>query len=262
LLATLAIWAALLRTPFYGAAALVLAAGLARPVSSAIVALIVSHRRLAKHLFSGLVVALIVLAGLSSGRQVIRERLALAGLPPPPPNAQNVVLIFWNTIRAASLSLHDYPRDTTPTLVRWARTGIQFNVPLAPAPWTFVSQSCFHTGQWPIVDLLGLAKGAPFPGRSLTALWKTAPGQISPKTTPAFSELALATADRPQTGLGRRRLQMSLVAMGRHYVREGSGTEQLFDLVSDPFETTNLASSPESAEVVYAFSEDAPHDTD
>ena len=38
LFATLAIWSALLRLPMYGACSLVLAAGLARPISNAVVA--------------------------------------------------------------------------------------------------------------------------------------------------------------------------------------------------------------------------------
>jgi arylsulfatase A-like enzyme len=511
LLATLAIWAALLRTPLYGAATLLLAAGMARTMSGPVVASIVRHPRRAKQVLAGLIVVLVVMAALSSGRQAIREHRALAGLPPPPPRAQNVVLIVWDTVRAASLSLHDYPRDTTPNLVRWARRGVRFSLPLAPAPWTYASHSCFFTGQWPhklnsqwkhaldapdptlaeylasrgyqtvgfaantiyasyetgldrgfthyedypltplcllgrtvpgawilnnilnrgdfyaqkwirlqsrgasaindafvdwlarrqqdrpffaflnyfdahvpyapapealgrfgvrpkvsrdyqlliehtqtksapalkdllmirdcyddciaflddqlgrllnelegrglldntlvvitsdhgeafgyhafyghggslyldeiavplvilspivpkgrvvaepvslrdlpatIVEQLGLAAGAPFPGHSLAALWQSTPGESPSTTTSAFSELAHATAFRPQTGLSRRGLQMSLVAFGRHYVRDGTGTEQLYDLARDPFETANLATSAEGSHMVGVF---------
>ena len=73
----------------------------------------------------------------------------MAGLPPPPPGARNVVLIVWDTVRAYNLSLYGYPRDTTPNLARWARKGVRYNLALAPAPWTYPSHSCFFTGQWP-----------------------------------------------------------------------------------------------------------------
>ena len=65
--------------------------------------------------------------------------------------------------------------------------------------------------------------------------------------------LAHASAFRPQIGPTRRGVQMSLVASDQHYVREGTGTEQLFNLVRDPFETTNLANLAESVQAVGAF---------
>ena len=148
LFAVLAIWAALLRLPLYGACTLLLAAGLGRPISAA-VASRGWHPRTVRYTFAGLLGLLVVLAALSSGRQAIREHLAVAGLPPPPPGARNVVLIVWDTVRAYNLSLHGYPRNTTPNLVRWAREGVLYNLALAPAPWTYPSHSCFFTGQWP-----------------------------------------------------------------------------------------------------------------
>jgi arylsulfatase A-like enzyme len=89
------------------------------------------------------------LAALSSGQQVIREKLAVAGLPPPPPDAKNVLLIVWDTVRANNLSAYGYSRNTTPNLARWARQGVRYNLALAPAPWTYPSHSSFFTGQWP-----------------------------------------------------------------------------------------------------------------
>jgi len=46
---------------------------------------------------------------------------------------------------------------------------------------------------------------------------------------------------------------MSLVALGRHYVRDGMGSEQLYDLSRDPFETVNLAGSADCNQVVGVF---------
>ena len=50
-----------------------------------------------------------------------------------------------------------------------------------------------------VVDQLGLSAGSPFPGRSLAAYWRSAPGQAPQGiTTPALSEQADATAFQPQ----------------------------------------------------------------
>ncbi len=72
LFATLAIWAALLRMPLYGVCTLLLAAGLGRPIGTAVVAYS-RHPRLGRQFLAGLLGLLIVLAALSSGRQAIRE---------------------------------------------------------------------------------------------------------------------------------------------------------------------------------------------
>jgi hypothetical protein len=148
-LATLAIWAALLRTPLYGWCSFLLAAGMARSLSAWLAVCVVRHPGRAQQAVAGLVGVLIVMAALSSGRYALGEYRTLTRLPTAPPGAKNVVLIVWDTVRASSLSLHDYPRDTTPNLVRWARTGVRFNLPVAPAPWTYASHSSFFTGQWP-----------------------------------------------------------------------------------------------------------------
>jgi arylsulfatase A-like enzyme len=54
-----------------------------------------------------------------------------------------------DTVRAGSLGLYGYPRDTTPNLARWAAKGVRFDRAVAAAPWTFPSHCCFLTGQWP-----------------------------------------------------------------------------------------------------------------
>ena len=47
--------------------------------------------------------------------------------------------------------------------------------------------------------------------------------------------------------------QMSLVASGHHYIRDGMGGEQLYDLPSDPFERINLMESRRRRQKVGAF---------
>jgi arylsulfatase A-like enzyme len=94
-----------------------------------------------------------------------------------------------------------------------------------------------------VVDLLGLSAGSPFPGRSLAAYWGSTPGRVPQEiTTPAFSEQADASALQAQSPLvlGNGGFQMSLVASGMHYIRNGRGGEQLYDLRRDPYEQTNL----------------------
>ena len=73
----------------------------------------------------------------------------MAGLPAPPLNAHNVLLVVWDTVRASNLSLYGHPRNTTPNLARSAQKGVRYNLALAPAPWTFPSHSSFFTGHWP-----------------------------------------------------------------------------------------------------------------
>jgi arylsulfatase A-like enzyme len=147
LFATLAIWAALLRMPLYGACSLILAAGVSRPVSAAIA--YGRSPRPVRSALAGSLGVLAVLVALSSGWQAIREHMAMDGLPLPPPGARNVVLIVWDTVRAYNLSLYGYPRKTTPNLTRWAREGVRYDYAMAPAPWTYPSHSSFFTGQWP-----------------------------------------------------------------------------------------------------------------
>jgi arylsulfatase A-like enzyme len=145
---TVAIWGALVRMPVYVESSLILSVGLGRAMSGAIAAQGAHVRRLART-----VAALLgVLAGcalLSSGLQSLVELRAVAALSPPPPAARNVVLIVWDTVRAYNLSLHGYPRKTTPNLVRWAQRGVKYDQAIAPAPWTYPSHSSFFTGQWP-----------------------------------------------------------------------------------------------------------------
>src|SRR5262249_838673 len=80
-----------------------------------------------------------------------------------------------------------------------------------------------------ILDQTGLGGTKhPFQGRSLASYWKREEGQLPGPSSPALSEYVNATAfsNEPQPGLSRRGFQMSLVARGMHYVRDGTGGEQ------------------------------------
>ncbi|MGC8639073.1 MAG: sulfatase-like hydrolase/transferase [Isosphaeraceae bacterium] len=153
LFATLAIWGALLRLPLYGACSLVLAMGLAVPVSKAVSAQIATFGLRSRRVlgsFAAICGLLVVLVGLTTGLQMVRESRAVAALPSPSSSsARNVILIVWDTVCAYNVSLNGYRRDTTPHLRQWAKQGVAYTQALAPAPWTYPSHCSFLTGQWP-----------------------------------------------------------------------------------------------------------------
>jgi arylsulfatase A-like enzyme len=149
LFATMALWGPLLRAPLYGAASLLLAAGVARGISRRAARHPGSFQRLARYGLIALAVAAGGTAAACQARQALAERRALAALPPPPAGTPNVLLLVLDTVRAGNLSLYGYERETTPELARWARRGVRFDLALAPAPWTFPSHASFLTGRWP-----------------------------------------------------------------------------------------------------------------
>jgi arylsulfatase A-like enzyme len=148
LLATLAIWGALLRLPLYGWASLILAAGLGVHLSAGVVALR-ARPKLAWAISGWIYGIMLLLAAGSSGWRAARESMARGRLPQPPTNSRNVILVVWDAVRAKSLSLYGYPHNTTPRLTQWARKGRRYDLALAPAPWTYPSHTSFFTGYWP-----------------------------------------------------------------------------------------------------------------
>jgi arylsulfatase A-like enzyme len=79
---------------------------------------------------------------------LVRERRALAALPPAPANASNVLLIVLDTVRAESMSLYGSERRTTPNLERFAARGVVFEQAYATAPWTLPSHATMFTGRY------------------------------------------------------------------------------------------------------------------
>ena len=148
LFATLAIWAALLRLPLYGACSLLLAAGLGRPISDAVASPWLVPAGGAIHP-GGAPRS----AGCSGGSLV-----GPAGDPGKPRGGRIAATTPGCPQRRVDRLGHGprlqpepygYPRNTTPNLARWARKGVRYDLALAPAPWTYPSHSCFFTGQWP-----------------------------------------------------------------------------------------------------------------
>ncbi len=112
-----------------------------------------------------------------------------------------------------------------------------------------------------VVDQSGLPPRSSFAGRSLAAYWRSPPGAMADNlTSPALSEQAdLAVFQRQgQNGPARTGLQMSLVASGHHYLRDGMGAETLYDIRKDPAENVDLIGSPAGDSAAKALSKDAP----
>jgi hypothetical protein len=151
LLAMLGLSAALLRLPLYPACSLALAFGAGCWLGDALESFAFGPRRgWVRRGLAAQLGLLLILFALTTGRQVLLESRAVAGLPPAPTNAPNVLLVVWDTVRASNLSLYGYPRETTPKLERWAARGVRFNRALAPAPWTIPSHASFLTGRYPM----------------------------------------------------------------------------------------------------------------
>ena len=97
-----------------------------------------------------------------------------------------------------------------------------------------------------VVDVVGLAAGAPFPGRSLADLWASA----APRARTDFghevlSELASGNQGDPNHGRSpvHRGPLVSLAEGDLVYIyNEGDRTEELYNEREDPRELTNLAS--------------------
>ncbi len=146
LFATLAFWGPLLRAPFFGLASLMLAAGLARVVGG----WFAGRPRVVGVVLILLSALVLATAGVSLSRQKSAEINFAKSLPTPPlAGSPNVLLIVMDTVRAESLGLHGYFRDTTPNLSRWGKKGVRFDWAMSTAPWTFPSHCSILTGQWP-----------------------------------------------------------------------------------------------------------------
>jgi arylsulfatase A-like enzyme len=72
-----------------------------------------------------------------------------------PPGRLNIVLIVSDALRAASMPMYGYPRNTAPNLQKIARSGIVFDDHLSNAPNTIVSVSQLFSGRLMTPILLG-----------------------------------------------------------------------------------------------------------
>ncbi len=113
-----------------------------------------------------------------------------------------------------------------------------------------------------VVDLIGVGRGSPFPGRSLARSWAAVPADVARadaargQAAQARSELASPNPSSPNQGRspGARGALVSLAEGDFVYIRnEGDGGEELFNQRDDPRELVNLASVADMLPVLRRF---------
>ncbi len=103
-----------------------------------------------------------------------------------------------------------------------------------------------------IVELLGMHTGAPFPGPSLAALWTEAGRAADSPAGSAglvLSEVKTAPG-QPEWFPTSKGDMTAVVHRGVRYIRNGDGSEELYDLVADPDERHNLVAAPDRQTVL------------
>ncbi len=99
---------------------------------------------------AGLLVAILFATAFwTIGGRIWSEHRQKSALPTAPARAQNVLLIVWDTVRAANTSLYGYSRATTPNLERLASRGVRFDLAFSASSWTLASHASMFTGRWP-----------------------------------------------------------------------------------------------------------------
>jgi arylsulfatase A-like enzyme len=97
-----------------------------------------------------------------------------------------------------------------------------------------------------VIDLLGLPYEGLFPGRSLGRYWLETEREEPESLDPVLSELSYAPWEA--SGPVSKGDMKSLVTGDMHYIRNGDGTEEVYDLRHDPAERNDLIQTPRGAE--------------
>lgn len=145
----LCVLALLLTIPgLYTTAAVCLAGGLGTRISRRFTARPVQTRRVLAWAVGAIGFSALILAGrdVSQGRLVGRP---IAPAAPAPAGSPNLLILVLDTVRAESLSLYGYSRNTTPNLDRLASRAVRFDQARSTAPWTLPSHASLFTGRWP-----------------------------------------------------------------------------------------------------------------
>jgi arylsulfatase A-like enzyme len=98
-------------------------------------------------------------------------------------------------------------------------------------------------------DVPGLAATSPLPGSSLAPRWRSRNGETDapdPTAQPALSTLHRGISLRPWYPVLRGPEMHSLWDGDHHYICNGDGFEELYEITTDPDEENDLASGPDS----------------
>ncbi len=167
------------RAPIATVGCLMLACGIAVQAGRYLGARVATFDRCVRLSLPLLIVLVVATALVSHGRGLWVAQRARMGSPRPPSGMKNVLLIVLDTVRADSLSLYGYPRETTPNLTRMAARGARFDSAFATAPWTAPSHASMFTGRWP---------------NELSVGWNTPLDATSPTLAEYFGGLGYDTA--------------------------------------------------------------------
>ena len=91
-----------------------------------------------------------------------------------------------------------------------------------------------------VLDLVGLEDHREIPGQSLTHLWGSATGSQRITTSPVLSEVNAPGKTEGWYAVTKGDMK-SIIVGGYHYIRNGDGREEIFDIISDPWERRDLA---------------------
>ncbi|MDT8303936.1 MAG: sulfatase [Sedimentisphaerales bacterium] len=130
------------------AAKVVLAVGLAVVLQRLIARWAHGFERFVRRTTIGLVLLVLVLTITISGYRHFQERGIISDLPDSRPSASNVLLIVLDTVRAESMSLYGYERQTTPYLKSLAEQGVNFEWAIATSSWTLPTHASLFTGRF------------------------------------------------------------------------------------------------------------------
>lgn len=103
-----------------------------------------------------------------------------------------------------------------------------------------------------IIDLVQLGDKDRFPGQSLVQFWNGTTNTDSANRSPLLSEASVGPDTKPHEPLFKGDMR-SLVIDRKHYILNGDGREELYDLDTDPQETKDLAGSDEGRQITSRY---------